>query len=81
MFIGNFSWEYLNPSTGAYDAIRLQPGDTSNIIRFGGGQVIRAQHDIHNVGRSRRRQSRKSTSSRDPPERPAALARPTPRRS
>jgi hypothetical protein len=53
MFIGNFRWEYLNPSTGAYEPIRLQPGDTINIIRLGGGQVIRAQHDIHNVGRYR----------------------------
>jgi hypothetical protein len=53
MFIGNFRWEYLNPSTGQYEPVQLQVGDTTNIIVSGGGQVIRAQHDIHQAGRYR----------------------------
>jgi hypothetical protein len=53
LFIGNFRFEYRNPSTGQYEPVQLQVGDTTNIIVSGGGTVIRAQHDIHQAGRYR----------------------------
>jgi hypothetical protein len=53
LFIGNFRFEYLNPQTGQYEPVQLQVGDTTNIVVSGGGAVIRAQHDIHQVGRYR----------------------------
>jgi hypothetical protein len=53
MFIGNFKFEYLNPQTGQYEPVQLQVGDSTNIVVTGEGAVIRAQHDIHQVGRYR----------------------------
>jgi hypothetical protein len=53
MFIGNFRFQRLNPATGQYEDVQLQLGDETKIIPRAGGIVIRAQHDIHEVGRYR----------------------------